>query len=49
MITFIMSLNHSRVTSPYDLAICFAGTQHGNSYGFGGGFLWVRIMEDEKS
>jgi hypothetical protein len=27
----------------------FAGTQQGNSYGFGGGFLWVRIMEDDIS
>jgi hypothetical protein len=26
---------------------CFAGTQQGNSYGFGRGFLWVWIMEDE--
>ncbi len=27
----------------------FAGTQHRNSYGFRGGFLWVWIMEDEIS
>ncbi len=27
----------------------FAGTQKGNSNGSGGGFLWVRIMEDEVS
>ncbi len=27
----------------------FAGTQQGNSYGFGGGFLWVQIMEEEVS
>jgi hypothetical protein len=29
------------------LYLFFAGTQQGNSYGLGGRFLWVRIMEDE--
>jgi hypothetical protein len=37
-------VNLTRVTSPLDLAFFSAGTQQGNSYGFGGGFygfgLW---------
>jgi hypothetical protein len=34
----------TRLTAPKDIAILYAGTQQGNSYGFGGGFygfvLW---------